>query len=298
MNRKFGVELELIPIIPHRAIQDAAASVLETVTFVNGWCNTAGRNRAWDLKTDSSVTGGPHEWSENGWELASPVMKGEVGISRVVALVKSVAGAVSSRRRRSLVDQTCGFHVHMDVKDLSIKQMLRLLTIYLKAQPLIYQMVKRGRLTGAHSPPIRVRVQDWERRLNWRSGGKVKLEDRMKKFCFQNPMRAKQIGLSMRYYSSRGTVEFRMHEGSMDHKMVEAWIRFLMALVKLAKRKPVSTEAREWTPRRLFSVLGWSRRSATSAEKEAKGILECKMSENTMGTYHHEQYFRSPNLEL
>lgn len=268
MNRKFGVELEFISNITVERVEHAVHSVGERIRTAR---SMARRRPYWHYKYDSSVSSGHYG---SGRELASPILKGETGIRRLSKVTQAIFEAWKAVRLGKLTNQSCGLHVHVDVSDLTHEQMIRFVTVYLKAQPVVYQMISPYRATRWYCTPVQVTGSDWEVRLN-RHGGTI--PGRVREACFSS-FHEKYRGLSFRNYEGNGTVEFRMHEGTMNSARVESWVRFILALVGLAKRKSSARERHCWTEHRLFSLIGWTSKSACPEIKKAMIFLRKRIS--------------------
>ena len=101
MNRKFGIEMEIVGIDRQTALR-ALRAISISVQNEDYNHNTRGH---WKLVSDSSVHG--------GFEVVSPVLHGEAGLeeARAVATALDDAGATANR--------SCGLHVHFDARDLT-----------------------------------------------------------------------------------------------------------------------------------------------------------------------------------
>ena len=101
MDRKFGIELELVGITREQA--GRALSQVGIEVHDEGYNHTT--RSYWKMVSDSSVRG--------GFELVIPVLRGEDGIheARKVATALDDMGATANR--------SCGYHVHLDAADLT-----------------------------------------------------------------------------------------------------------------------------------------------------------------------------------
>ena len=112
MDRKFGIELELIGITREQAI--AALTGVGIEVRDEGY-NHETRSH-WKIVSDSSVRG--------GFELVSPVLRGESGLeeARKAATALDDMGAT--------VNRSCGYHVHLNAAGLTASDIRAIVTRY------------------------------------------------------------------------------------------------------------------------------------------------------------------------
>ena len=136
-SRRFGVEIEINAF-------DLLSKPLNDKNFPNGiefvaceicneikvdvvitkWQNDH-YNSCWGIKPDSSC----------GMEIVSPVLRGIHGIEQVCEVVKLI------RKNNYSVDKRCSVHVHVDVSDLSDKQLTSIITWWIKCEPVFFDSV-------------------------------------------------------------------------------------------------------------------------------------------------------------
>jgi hypothetical protein len=159
------------------------------------------------VKDDGSLNN-DDECDSNGHEI-NVLMKEEdfeVTLKKVCKLLK---------KAEAWVDDDCGLHVHVDMRDREEKDRVFYNLVY--AQPLLYALNPGHRLDNGYSDPTR--KSDLEYADRDRTG--------------INPC-------SLRLHN---TIEIRIHEGSVTYKDISNWIKLLLSIVKCrGYKKPQSIQ--------------------------------------------------------
>lgn len=193
MSRRFGVEIEFFGISRDRARQ----VVTDAGISLSSGYGSNGTN--WNLKSDGSVTG-------SGLEIVSPPLRGEDGFEQVKTVLRAL------RNAGARVDRTCGLHVHHEVRDLGAVGAVRFVRSWTANQNLIDWLVA----------PSRRDNQGYCRRLtsnDLTSMAGVSAGDR------SIPCHDRYRVVNVSSYSRYGTVEVRQHQGTLEFRKVEAWIK-------------------------------------------------------------------------
>ena len=117
-NKTFGVELEFIA--PETLNRNAIARALTRhgiPSFDAGYTHET--SERWKLVSDVSVRG-----DGNGMELVSPILRGQNGFD----LLRKACDELV--RLGCVANKTCGLHVHVGARDMSVVAMRRLAIIY------------------------------------------------------------------------------------------------------------------------------------------------------------------------
>ena len=112
IDRKFGVELEIVGISKEQAIRALAA--VDIIAYDAGYTHMTTLD--WKVVDDSSVLG--------GFEVVSPVLEGEAGLEtlRTAAHALADAGATANR--------SCGLHVHIDAHGMTVENIRTIVCRY------------------------------------------------------------------------------------------------------------------------------------------------------------------------
>jgi len=199
LSRRFGVEIEFFGIsrdAAHRAISASG------ISLSSGY----GHNRnSWNLKSDGSVTG-------SGLELVSPPLSGEAGLEQVKTVLRVL------RQAGARVDRTCGLHVHHEVRDLGAVGVVRFARSWAANQELIDWLVAPSRRDN-HGYCRRLDSTDLGRMAGVRAGAdSIPCADRYRV-------------VNVSSFSRYGTVEVRQHQGTLEFRKVEAWVKLGQAML-------------------------------------------------------------------
>lgn len=220
-GRKFGVELEFVGA-EHRDVAEAAQAngLMAEMQEYNHRVT-----RKWKIVHDGSLCG--------GGELVSPVLRGELGLERI----DKASAALHAAGARA--DVSCGMHVHHDIRDLAAGQVHALAEFWFATQQTIELLVAPSRRGGTEdgSCPAGSRwcrrldsyAIDYVKRFTARdrlphgSGGVLRDLDRYYALNFQS-------------YGRQGTVEIRLHHGTINAKKIKTWVQFGQAVIDAGKQ--------------------------------------------------------------
>jgi hypothetical protein len=218
-DRTFGVEIEF-----HTAIRGEVAAALEAVLgyhiHMTGYhgniCVTCRQPVSgytqWKLETDSSATqgmsnAGAEPWNQGG-ELVSPVLKGAAGlreIEKVMAALRSVGAKVDRRH---------GMHVHLGVADIMGDNRARLFRNYKQAQNTLFRLVAKSRQNNTYCRKL----------------AEFDIEQRAIAAECNYPMRGSHTdSMNISNIGRIGTIEMRMHQGTLSGKKATEWVKLLIA---------------------------------------------------------------------
>lgn len=169
-------------------------------------------------------------WAENIYhdgsdvEIPSPILSGSKGLSEL----KSVMNLL--KKHGCSTTSADGMHVHHDVKDLNLRQIHTIAETWMINQPLIHSLVDVHRVANR-----------WCRDL--RREDLVAIENEIKLPPVPNARyeHDKYKSLSVASRVDYGTLEIRLHEGTLDFEKARGWILFGQAFItNIAKmKKPV-----------------------------------------------------------
>ena len=226
MERTFGIELEIALDEP---------SDLATHLTGNGF-NTHVENynhetrSHWKIVSDGSVSGRDANGNYlGGYELVSPILKGEDGLAqarRVCELLNTYMGAL-------VVNRTCGFHVHVQIDDLTLKQFKNCAKAQLKYEWVLDQLVPLSRRYNAepqrdnneYCATVAGRFGDRQNLRSIEETGFSLIDsasnmDRLKRMLQSH----RQTKWNLVNFSNRGTIEIRQGAGTVDPDKVCNWV--------------------------------------------------------------------------
>jgi hypothetical protein len=219
MSRKFGIELECIG---GAITMQAAATLIKNAGVA---CEVESYNHIrrdhWKIVTDGSLVG------RNPFELVSPPLAGEEGIEQVRKAVEALRAAGVG------VNQTCGFHVHVDAAKMQaahFNNLAKLVTIHERHMKRVLP-VSRQNNNYARFPSVNFGGRTVEQICD--------LIDACPTVGALTRMWGNRFNaLNLDALSRHGTVEFRAHSGSLDAQKIAAWVSLCIGLV----RRAVSSE--------------------------------------------------------
>lgn len=207
MDRKFGIELEIVGINREAALRALRAV---SINVQDERYNHDTRNH-WKLVPDGSVTG--------GFEVVSPILRGEAGIEEAMTVAEALSDAEAT------VNRSCGFHVHFDAADLSAADVKAIVHRYAAYEAEIDAFMPPSRRGNTNSYCGSV-----TRFLNRRFNEARTIDE----LAAAQPGRYFKVNLQS--YRRHGTLEFRQHSGTVNANKVANWVRFLGEFIDQCKR--------------------------------------------------------------
>lgn len=215
-GRRFGVEIEfntrMDSSLVAELLRDAGLAVRD-----DGYTHDVHEDE-WKIVSDGSV--------EYGWELVSPPL-----LWKQRDQIRTACETLS--RADCYTSNQCGLHVHHEVADLSVTTLKRLAHYYHAAQSFTDCLVEQSRRTdygcqwAAPFTDRDFRTIDAAVRLGDLANGCTRYK-----------------ALNLQPLVNYGTVEFRQHEGTLDHERIIAWIAYGQAMVQaaIARRRPPTAD--------------------------------------------------------
>ncbi len=245
-NRGFGVEIEFI-----RPSNVSKQDICDALTV---GCEVEGYNHItrphWKIVTDCSVNANDNQWSRGlvgDNEIVSPILYGENGFEQLKNVL-NVLNEVGCE-----VNYTCGIHVHHDVTNKMVegkkqgeKFLANLIKFVAKYEHLIYKLVSPSRLDGRrYSTPVR---REYFMLGNVTKNNVAQMVASVKEDCnrkygnandtsidsgqtYPHVQSQRACGLNFRNVWTRGSVEFRYHNGSLNFDKIVSWIVLTQAIV-------------------------------------------------------------------
>lgn len=205
-TRRFGVEIEAYNCTNEKLIRELRGAGIR-VSF-EGY--THDTTEHWKLVTDSSLNG------NDTFELVSPILEGEAGLEELekVCWVLDLCDVK--------VNDSCGFHVHMDASGFSMDTWKNLALTYKHLEPVIDPFMPGSRRNNQYCQSLQNISDTSIRNASTITDLQHVFHDR----------RYNKVNLEA--YSRHRTVEFRQHSGTTNFTKMEKWIRFLNGLVTFA----------------------------------------------------------------
>lgn len=215
-DKQFGVELECYNISNDVLRRKLIAAGID--------CNQGSRSTSnrgyWKITTDSSIRG------TNTFELVSPILQGETGLSELMRVCKVL------NQCKAKVNMSCGTHVHINARNFTIDQWKRIYINYSRLESVIDGWMANSRRGNANT---------------YCKGftGISNFESKINQAATLNEIagvmgHARYWKVNPQSYSVHNTCEFRQHAGTTSYVKLAAWIRFLSNLVDYSENHTVN----------------------------------------------------------
>jgi Putative amidoligase enzyme len=188
---------------------------------------------AWGVKTDGSIT---------GLEFYSAPLSSDAALEEIKALTDFSDSHIWE------VDTHCGFHLHLDMEAEERDGVYAIAYAYRATESVWAEMVADERIHNSYCHPTTWSAGDLEEAYNRGEDFYQYAKDLDTRFCW----------LNLRAYLKHGTIEIRLHQGTLDYAEITHWVR---AHLRFA----------DWA-----SALGWDRVKeifASTSEAEKRNIV-------------------------
>lgn len=235
-NRRFGAELELntangivVELDENdgetpNGIENVAATIhkaLNKTVIINKWQNT-NNNSHWVTKPDSSC----------GIEVCSPILSGRRGLYSLLKVSDALAKAKFS------ADHRCSFHIHVNIADLSMDELAKIIVYYIKCESVIFDSFPISRKNNRYCMCIGATNM-------FRVNDPMDPEDIIKKVSASkyhsiNAFRFMKGGGFMAGNMEKRTLEFRIAESAacLDPVFIKNWVNFVLHFVETTRNLP------------------------------------------------------------
>jgi hypothetical protein len=273
-TRRWGVELELNDMggrpkgqMPKGTyyIANLVRKITDEQVLVHKWGHDH-HNQAWVLKPDGSC----------GFEVCSPVSKGEHGIRRLTKVIDGIMGSEAQ------ADNRCSVHIHVELSDLDIDQIASVVAWWVKCEAVFLDSVPPRRKKNRFCQFLGI-SNLFEHDVDYSSYNLIKKIGNCKYYTLNS------------FHLSEGkrcTMEFRILEerGVWDAEMTANWIRLVVHFVNCAAAKGMPSKYRRgdvWSgllwldPHDVFEFLGFRKSLSPTMEGVRDWFLD-RLLENTM----------------
>tara|TARA_R100000781_G_scaffold94684_2_gene59005 strand:+ start:1324 stop:2322 length:999 start_codon:yes stop_codon:yes gene_type:complete len=249
-DKAFGVELEFSR--PANVSKERIAELLrlrDVVTYVEGYNHNT--STYWKIVPDCTVRATNNSQLGRN-EMVSPKLYGQDGKRQLKTVLKLMNDLGCT------VNISCGTHVHHDVtaemmisKEYETSFLNRLIKTVLKYENIIYRLISPSRLmrvgNGWWTIPARAIFaggRGFDMSAKWIAKRVLKnlkseVDHKYRRPNATHRLRKTQntryCGLNLRNIWTRGSVEFRYHQGTLNFNKLWAWIVLTQAIVNSAR---------------------------------------------------------------
>jgi hypothetical protein len=266
-NQTIGVEIEMTGITRDKAAEVAATllggTIERTYDSYDTYKITAADRRVWKIMSDASILTrknekGKLESADKSYsiELVTPILKYDEDIEILQELIRQLrhAGAVSESRLQ------CGIHIHIGAKEHTPNTLKNLVNLMASKEDLIYKSLEID--------PARVRYCQKvnENLIETINKKKPKtLTDLAdiwySEYGVENRQRhyhtSRYHGLNLHSTFTKGTIEFRLFNGTMHAGKIRSYIVFCLAVSHQALKQKSASAKRTLTDNEKYTFRCW-----------------------------------------
>lgn len=214
----FGIEIEFLMPQGWDTYRVANELAQRAELPVRAATRSAAAGMGWKVVSDASV----QQFGRVGMEVVSPILE-----ERDFDKIRQICRALSEIGAR--VNRTCGLHVHVGARSLSLDSMKRLAILYGQCEPFLDQLLppsRRGDLnTYCKSLKQHMNVQ------------RVLTAHSVTHIAQGIQSASRYVKLNFTSYWRHGTVEFRQHSGTIDPEKIINWALLCSRMVTAAVRE-------------------------------------------------------------
>jgi len=256
-NVNFGTELELSTssyvssFDVANAIQNKAGGNIIVRDMTHDYGAARATNHVWKVMTDASLSCSIDNPDCNKMELVSPILKGGDGLGEVDRVVRALSNVETIK-----VNASMGYHVHVDVSNLSLSELKKVCQNFVKYEAVMDTLMPPSRRTGG-------RGSKWCQSNRSAIGGSNPSMHRIIDACTT----VQQLGNTMsptKYYKlnmqpllsgRQPTIEFRQHSSTYTKEKVMNWVRFCVAFVSNSARLKAPSFSSNANTEELFNMM-------------------------------------------
>lgn len=202
-----------------------------------------------------------------GWEIKSQPTRDTDEVKEVMRGIRLAGGQV---------DSTCGLHIHVDIQHLTVEQIRRLCKVYARYEWALDRLLPKSR--RAHRASYAVSNYITCRHTSGRAGHDLTDHFAALDTCdtiislraIANP-RGKYSKMNLGPYDSKGTVEFRGHQGTLNFRKIDAWTSLLIAMLKKAEGTSVIEPKVASFAQMLDDLVGTEAQATTTVRRPGAG---------------------------
>lgn len=246
---KFGIELELTSATS-LTLETIATALSNrrtgTVQVIQSHRQGREQTDCWKLVPDGSIFCSVSQPDCNTFELVSPILQGGDGLNRVSSILQSLNSSFGNQIK---LNKSMGFHVHIDVSQYNVPQLVKICQNFIKYEDVMDTFMPLSRRTGSAesnryfcSNKSSVGGEMWSNRQRHTSLGSCDNLESLADIMNHGNSRYYKLNLQNLVTGRQPTLEFRQHSATANYEKTSSWIRFCTALVvnsaKLAPPTP------------------------------------------------------------
>ena len=274
-EQRFGIEIEMTGITREAAAETAAEYFGTRSRYIGTYYDVYAaldpEGRQWKFMSDGSIdaqkrVGGKKISADREYqtEMVSPICRYEdiVSIQEIVRKLKE---------RGAFVNKTCGIHVHIDASPFDARTLRNITNIMASKEDLIYKALQVS-VSREHSYCQKVE----QRFLEELNRKKPKTLNGVERIWYGGDSRRDTHYDDSRYHClnlhsvfQKGTVEFRLFNGTLHAGKIKAYIQFSLAIGAQALNQSCASRRKTQTTNEKYTFRTWLLRLGLNGEEFA-----------------------------
>jgi hypothetical protein len=204
-------------------------------------------------------------------------------------------------KQGAAVNKSCGLHCHVDARDFTTREILGFARLYARVEKTLYGMVSKARRTNDYSKPWGPKLTNEhstsegrcsaldedqpltkrEKALDIATYGDEHVARRCKEGRYKDNSR--YHGVNFNALACHGTIEFRLHHGTVNYTKIAMWAAVCSSLVEYAKNHTeAEIQALRGTPAEILDkvindpeVSAWCRKRRAhfdTTDRQRRGL--------------------------
>jgi len=274
-EQKFGIEIEMTGVTREQAARVTAEYFGTSSRYIGTYYDTYaaidGQGRQWKFMSDSSINAQRTVHGrtvsagvEYRTEMVSPICCYEdiVPIQEIIRKLKD-AGAITN--------ESCGIHVHINAEPYDARTLRNITNIMAAKEDLIYKALDVSvDRKYSYCRPVE------ERFLESLNQKKPKSMEEVERIWYNGPSRRSEHYHDSRYHClnlhsvfQKGTVEFRLFNGTLHAGKIKAYIQFCLAISAQALNQSCASRRKTQTTNEKYTFRTWLLRLGLNGDEFA-----------------------------
>lgn len=171
---------------------------------------------------------------DTGFEINTAPAAGDLFVKEIAEICKDLSFHGAS------VTKACGLHVHVDARDFNFYDMRRLVYLYSKVEPALFGMVSGSRRNSRYCEPCGDYLADGLDKFKYPKAAKNKLLKNIYRGNHYKDARkdkyaeGRYAAMNLHSWMYRGTVENRMHHGTVNYTKIINWSMLWASILDFA----------------------------------------------------------------
>jgi len=250
-NQRFGIEIEMTGLTREKAAKVVAAHFGTTAYYASSaystWAAKDNIGRTWKLMSDASITTDGGEQVE----LVSPICVYE-DIETIQEIIRKLRAAGAK------TNDSCGIHVHIDAAPHTAQSLRNIANIMVSKEDLLFKAleIKSGREYYCKKADAAF--------INKLNARKPKSITELQRIWYNGHDESDMHYSSTRYRAlnlhavfSKGTVEFRLFNGTTHAGKIKAYIQLCLAISNQALTQRSASAAKTQTTNAKYTFRTW-----------------------------------------